>query len=90
VIVVTDAGPTLESPEDCKRFHVEVRGAGDLGGAGAWADDGEHALIDVDWVRQQAAGRVPDGWDADFEGMLGYARSKGWIEGSAIRAHLER
>jgi hypothetical protein len=101
VIVVVDVagGPaTLAEPEDCKRFHVEAAGgdldavAGALGPAGTaeGAPEG-HVYVDVDWVRRQAAGRVPDGWDADFEGMLGYARSKGWLNeaGTAIQAHVE-
>jgi len=89
VIVITDDGPVLVSPEDCKAFHVELRGSGELGAAGRFADDGEHALIDIDWVRQAAAGRVGPDWDAEFEGMLAYAGTKGWIEGSAIKGHIE-
>ena len=95
-VVVDDDAVELVDPDDCKAFHVEVRGDPDVGavldesGAGRLADDGEHALIDIGWVRRAAVGVGPD-WDRDFGGMLDYARTKGWIdEGSgAIVAHLE-
>jgi hypothetical protein len=97
VIVVTDDSVELVDAEDCKRFHVEVQGDADVAavldesGAGQLAADGEHALIDIGWVRQHATGTGPD-WEQDFAGMLDFARSKGWMnEGeSAIQAHLER
>ena len=51
-----------------------------------------HVMIPVATLRRLAAGRVPEGWDADFEAMLTFARSKGWLsdDGDAVRAHLER
>ncbi len=60
--------------------------------AGELLPDGAHVMIPVATLRRLAAGRVPDGWDADFESMLAYARSKGWLneDGTAVRAHLER
>jgi hypothetical protein len=43
-------------------------------------------------LRRLAAGRVPDGWDADFDAMLAHARTQGWLseDGDTVRAHLER
>lgn len=92
--------PTVQlvEPEDCKRFHVAVRG-GDLEALGAalpaqyvgrLLPSGD-ALIEIDAVRRLAAGQVPDGWDADFDAMVGYAKSKGWLDerGEAIQAHTE-
>ncbi|MEJ2869824.1 hypothetical protein WCD74_18800 [Actinomycetospora sp. OC33-EN08] len=54
--------------------------------------DGNHVMIPVETLRRLAAGRVPEGWESDFEGMLSYARSKDWMndDGTAVRAHLER
>ncbi len=88
----------LAEPEDCKRFHVAVRG-GDAaalgealtaGGVGRLLPAGE-AMIDTAAVRRMAQGQVPAGWDEDFAAMLGYAQSKGWLDdtGEAIRAHVE-
>lgn len=93
----------LADPDDCKRFHVEVAGASgrtddDTGRvAHALVDRGigrvidGHAFVDVGALRQLASGRVPEGWDAEFEAMLDYARSKGWFDetGNAIQGHIE-
>lgn len=98
-IDLSGGNPTVQlvEPEDCKRFHVGVRG-GDPGALGAAlpVDVGRllpsgDALIEIDAVRRLAAGQVPDGWDADFDAMVGYARSKGWLDerGEAIQAHIE-
>jgi hypothetical protein len=88
---------TLESPEDCRAFAVRARGDGSglgaaLDASGVGRMDGDEALVEVDAVRRLAAGRVGEGWDADFAGMLAYAATKGWIadEGRSIRAHVER
>ena len=92
----TNASGSLEDPDKLDRFHVEVSGNGDLepavGTFGTMDDDGEHAWISVQAIREAALGRVDDGWDQRFESMLGYARSKGWYDDdrAAIRAHLER
>ena len=87
---------TLESPEDCTAFAVRARGDGSglgaaLEAAGVGRMDGDEALIEVDAVRRLAAGRVADGWDADFAAMQRYAEGKGWIadDGRSIRAHVE-
>ena len=96
-VVVADDAVELVEPDNCKAFHVEVQGDVDVAavldssGAGRLADDGEHALIEIGWVRQAAVAVGPQ-WDQDFGAMLDYARTKGWIdEGSAaIVAHLEK
>ncbi len=91
---VSAEGTSLEEPEDLKRFHVEVApGVQDPAVAlVGWARlDGDHAWVDVEALRRAAAGRVGARWDADFAGMLEYAKAKGWLseDGSAIQAHLE-
>ncbi len=89
--------PELVEPENCTRFHVECGMAGasphEVATAlGAWADGAtdEHVWIPVSVIRKAAAGRVGETWEADFTGMLGYARSKGWLneQGDAIAAHV--
>lgn len=88
----------LEHPEDCRHFHLEVRG-GDttmLGqvlrreGIGDIAPSGE-IMIRVDSLHQMARGQVPATWDEDFSRMLAYARDQGWLSGggSFIQAHVE-
>lgn len=54
-------------------------------------DGEEHAWIDIDALRE-ASGRSDDlGWTAQFDAMVAYASSKGWVNegGTALRAHLE-
>ncbi len=97
-VAVTPPVVTLEEPDDCARFHLAVVGGKDLARVfGALVDaaagrlEGDHALITIDSVRRMAAGRVTDDWADRFDGMLGYARTKGWIDetGSSIQAHIE-
>jgi hypothetical protein len=89
---------TLEEPDDCTRFHLVVYGGRDaarvygaLVDAAAGRLENDDALITIDSVRRMAAGRVADDWDDRFDGMLGYARSKSWIDdtNNAVRAHIE-
>ncbi len=91
---VSPEGTSLEEPEDLKRFHVEiVAGVEDPAASLAgWARlEGDHAWVDVEAVRWAAAGRVGARWDADFAGMVDYAKAKGWVsdDGTALRAHVE-
>ena len=90
-----DGSVTLEEPEDCRRFHVEASG-GDAAavaravGSTAPAPD-DHVWVALDWIRNQAAGRVGDGWEGDLDAMVGFARSKGWLDeaGTEVLAHIE-
>jgi len=92
-------GVSLAEPDDLKSFKVLARGregdseglANALEGVGRLADDG-HAFIDADAVRRLAGERANDpDWSSGFDGMLAYARSKGWMDesGTAIQAHVE-
>jgi len=89
---------TLEEPDDCTRFYLAVAGGRDLGlvfgalvDAAAGRLEGDHALVTIDAVRRMAAGRVGDDWSDRFDGMLAYARTKGWVDdtNNAIQAHVE-
>jgi hypothetical protein len=92
------ASVELVEPEDCKRFHVAARGGDAVALAAALeaADVGRmlpsgEAMIEIGAVRRLASGRVTDGWDDEFAGMLRYAGSKGWLDetGPSIQAHVE-
>jgi hypothetical protein len=104
VLVDLDAQPPmadLNEREDCTRLHVEVRGATDqaagrpavdraLRGSGFGSLDGDDdALLDLAHLRRAAGDGRPPGWEADFDAMADYARSKGWLDDSGnVRAHL--
>jgi hypothetical protein len=88
----------LDDPDDCGRFSVAADAGVDAGAAlagqglgGPVEGDPGHVWVAVDGVRRLAAGRVGDGWDERFDGMLAYARTKGWLDdtGSAIKGHVE-
>ncbi|MEJ2889541.1 hypothetical protein [Actinomycetospora aeridis] len=60
--------------------------------AGELSEDRQSVMIPVATLRRLAAGRVSEGWDAEFEAMLEKARERGWLNesGDAVQAHLER
>jgi hypothetical protein len=57
---------------------------------GSVIDDG-HVAVDLDAVRRLVGDRWDDArWRSGLDGMLSYARSRGWITDSgAVRAHVE-
>jgi hypothetical protein len=89
----------LSDEDDFGSFKVVVRGmaqgdsrlAGVLEPYGSIASDG-HALLRIDAVKALAGDRGGNAeWLAQLDGMIGYARSRGWLaqDGSAIQAHCE-
>lgn len=89
---------TLEEPDDCTRFHLAVYGGTDTAAVyGALVDaaagrlENDHALVTIDSIRRMAKGRVGDGWEDRFAGMIGFARSKSWVDdvNNALQAHIE-
>jgi len=48
--------------------------------------DGEHAWITKAWLIAQAPKDA--NWRGEFDKMVAFAQSKGWVEGDAIRAHV--
>jgi hypothetical protein len=93
----------LLDPHDTKKFAVLVTGTGDdedvakalaMNGAGpVLVPDQGHVYVDVSEIHRLALLEVPDakGWETDYEAMLDYARSKGWLDdtGTLIKAHIE-
>ncbi|MDQ0381390.1 hypothetical protein [Amycolatopsis thermophila] len=61
-----------------------------LGAAGAGEVAGEHAWLDVAWLRS-AAGDRDQNWHDGFTRMLAYASDLGWVsaDGGRVRAHVE-
>jgi hypothetical protein len=52
---------------------------------------GEHVFLDVDAVKGLAGERATGEWLVEFEKMIEFARSKGWVdEAGRVRAHVER
>jgi hypothetical protein len=87
----------LRDQDDLTRFSVRVPDgfapesiADSLEAAGAGRLEGDDAGINVDWLHRQTADR-PAQWQGDFDKMLAYAVSKGWMDtgGAVLKAHIE-
>lgn len=92
------AGVSLAEPDAFDRFAVVVAGAGsraDLARAtakvGALDADGEHLFVARGVLRSLAGDRaISPSWLEGFEAMVGYAESKGWVDGEGrVRGHVE-
>jgi hypothetical protein len=95
-ILVTGSGVSLKEPEDTKTFRISLAAPSKdldrvLRASGWGMIDGAEALVDVEVLRHAASGRVTASWDNDFEIMIDYARSHGWLSPDErfVRAHVE-
>jgi hypothetical protein len=95
-IRVAGGGVSLEEPEDTGKFSISVAAPSEdldrvLRASGWGLTDGAEALIDVEMVRRAVSGRVPARWYHDFEIMIDYARSHGWLSPDErfVRSHVE-
>lgn len=89
---VDESGVALVDVTNFRAFSVAVHGDRDLGTAldGVGVVDGEHAFLDVGEVKRLAGEQTPE-WGAEFDKMIEFARSKGWVdEAGRVRAHIER
>ncbi len=90
---------TLEEPTDFKQFHLVVRGDASVARlsdelqklrVGTVGADG-HARLWVDALLRMAQHHAGSSdWQRSFDGMLSYAKGKGWVEdlGRSVRAHV--
>lgn len=87
----------LESPEDFKRFSVQIDGPPDDLARIQKAAQAAGQLVDADtmWVSEAWLRQAPDcaddpAWQAGVTAMIGFARKHGWVrDGSGdIRAHV--
>lgn len=101
ITVDTAQSPAVEltEPDDFKGFKVVTRqvDSDDLGaaldGVATVEPGGEAAFVSIDALKRLAGDRGSDPeWLGSLEGMLAYARTKGWVseDGSSIQAHVER
>ncbi len=91
-IRVAPTGPTVEDSGNLRQLHVELAGVDEQSAATAIADaglgamDGDHVWLDIPALR--ASGEGTDSWFEAFDGMIAYARGKGWVNGTRVRAHV--
>ena len=91
VIRVGPGGPTVEDAGNLRQLHVELSGVDDataVQDAGLGTLDGDHVWLEIPALR--ASGEDTDTWRASFDDMIAYARTKGWVDGTRVRAHIVR
>lgn len=83
----------LLEPDVFTAFKVVLHEGGpSLAEAAGVARVDEHVWIRIDALRGLAGAAATPDWEESFQGMLTYARSKGWVDDelAAVRAHVER
>ncbi|MCQ3809065.1 MAG: hypothetical protein KTV68_00765 [Acidimicrobiia bacterium] len=87
---------TLEDESNFREFHVAIDGdvaaaVAAFGGRAAASERDNHLWIDIAFVRDLAGDAADAEWQAQFDGMLAYANSKGWIDEAAnrVEAHIQ-
>lgn len=97
-ITITDDGRAeVADADNLRALDVAAGGRTDadidtaLRASGIGRLEGEHAWLDAGGIKEAARGDRDDAWADGFDGMIAYARSKGWAnEAGEIRAHLDR
>ena len=94
-IAITDT-VTLEDEANFREFHVAIDGDVDdavaaFEGRAAASERDNHLWIDIDFVLDLAGAAADDEWQAQFDAMLAYANSNGWIDETAnrVEAHIQ-
>jgi hypothetical protein len=101
LVYIADGGrgtPQLRTAEDLGALSVRAEASPPdwdvlsrtLRVAGAGEVAGDHAWLDISWLRTLAGERGPD-WHDGFTAMLGYAGAHEWLsaDGRRVRAHVE-
>ena len=87
---------TLVDAENFRAFEVVAEKDGQelaaaLAGIGEVDAEGAHVFLDAEAVKGLAGKLATPEWVTQFEGMIEFARSKGWVdEAGRVRAHVER
>ena len=91
------AGPvTLEDIGNFRDFHVAIDGdvaaaVAAFDGRATASERDNHLWIDIAFVQELAGDAADAEWQAQFDGMLAYANSQGWINEAAnrVEAHIQ-
>ena len=87
---------TLEDAGNFREFYVVIDGdvaaaVAASGGRAAASERDNHLWIDIALVLELAGDAADAEWQDQFNGMLAYANSKGWIDETAnrVEAHIQ-
>ena len=87
---------SVREPLDCKRLSAIVSGSGSLSTVlDSWGhadEDGEHLWIGISQLRLAAAPANDPNWPSQYDGMIRYATTKGWVDErfQRVRVHIDR
>jgi hypothetical protein len=80
----------LSGPEDLRSLAVEIADRMTSGNAADKLGALGHVWLHVNMLRVAAQFSGADDWSADFDSMITYAASNGWVDapGVTVRAHI--
>ena len=94
-LAVTDT-ITLEDAHNFREFHIATDAdvpatVAAFAGRAAASERDNHLWIDIAYVRELAGPAADAEWNTQFESMLAYAATKGWIDTptNRVEAHLQ-
>lgn len=96
VEVSPSGGVSVREPDELGELAVRAPGLEEedvseaLASAGCGSVDNGHAWLKIHELRARA-GAQPAEWVEAFEGMIDFARSRGWLtqDGERVQAHIE-
>ena len=87
---------TLEDTDNFREFHVAIDGdvpaaVEAFAGRAAASERDNHLWIDIAFVQELAGDAASPEWQSQFDAMLAYAATKGWIDEptNRVEAHLQ-
>ena len=87
---------TLEDAHNFREFHVAIDGdvpaaVAAFAGRSAPSERDNHLWIDIAFVQELAGDAATPEWQSQFDAMLAYAATKGWIDEptNRVEAHLQ-
>ena len=87
---------TLEDAGNFQEFHIAIDGdvptaVAAFAGRAAASERDNHLWIDIAFVQELAGDTATPEWQTQFDAMLAYAATKGWIDEPAnrVEAHIQ-
>jgi len=60
-------------------------------GGGSYVKDESHVWVSINWILENIKEEVNDDWNMEFNKMIAYAKTKGWVneKETHLQAHIE-